>query len=102
MTMICPACGTKYNNDSEEEGDELCHACKEKTQKTITIECTVNCGTFGMTKMDGVLIMDYIEKLMLGRGFNVIDMRFLETYQWREIPMKEDIARLQKEGLLQK
>lgn len=95
-------CGAKFNDDSETESKDQCPICKGKTQRIVKIECTIDCGAIGMTKQDAATIIDYFTKTVLGRGFDLIDIEFFEKCRWKEIPIQEDIKRLQDAGLLKK
>jgi len=92
--MICPVCGNSFQDDSDEESKEPCPTCKGKMHHIMKIECTVDCGANGVTRHDGVFLLDNITKLILGRGFTPLDIDFLEDYSWREMPLKKDELRV--------
>ena len=96
--IICPMCGKLHKDDLQEEGTEPCKDCNGK--HIVTIQCTIDCGPGGITKREGTIVLDQITKIMLSRGLIPMDIGFLQQYQWKEIPMKEDIKRLQAAGIL--
>jgi hypothetical protein len=104
--MICPVCGNKHTDDTKKETTEkpnLCPDCQKKMRnKTIKIQCVIDCGPNGLSKQDGVYILDQLTKLFIGRGLSPIDIDFLEQYVWMEVPIKEDIKKLQEAGILHK
>jgi hypothetical protein len=83
--VICPVCGEKYQDDLLEESDIPCPECQNKAHKIIRIELTVDCGIAGLTDHDGLYLFDQMTKLVLGRGFKLTDMEFLQRCKWRKI-----------------
>jgi hypothetical protein len=102
--MICPLCGKKHTDDTKKEATELpnvCAECNKATHKAIKVQCILECGPNGITKHEGVYILDQLTKLFLGRGITPLSIEFLEQYAWLDIP-KEDVKKLQEQGVLQK
>jgi hypothetical protein len=95
--MICPVCGNPSEDGSDEESKEPCKDCKRKCNHIIRIECLVDCGPRGISKHDGVIILDEIVKMILGRGLQPLDVSFYEPYMWREIRFeKEELEKIQQ------
>lgn len=102
--MICPLCGKKHTDDTKKETTEMpniCHECQKTAHKTIKIQCVLECGPNGITKHEGVYLLDQLTKLFLGRGIVPLNIDFLEQYVWMELP-KDDVKKLQQEGALQR
>jgi len=90
---ICPICGNEYDNT------EPCPTCLKKIHKKITITCVLDCPPNGLSKKDGVDILDHFTKFFLSRGISPIDIQFLEQYVWMDMEIsKEEVEKLQKEG----
>ena len=102
--MICPLCGKKHTDDSEKETTEkpnICHDCLKNSHKTMIIQCVIECGPNGITKHDGVCLIDQLTKLFISRGLAPIDIDFLEQYNWMIIP-ESNVKELQEAGILHK
>lgn len=100
--MICPLCGKKHTDDTKKETTEFpnaCPECRKLTHKSMKIQCVVDCGPNGLTKQDGVYLLDQLTKLFLSRGLAPLDIDFLEQYVWLEMP-KDDPKRLRELGVL--
>jgi len=91
--LICPACGKKHRDDSDEESEDLCPSCNG----FVKIECMVDCGPGGMSERDGRMIIDVLVKTLVGRGFTVKDIDFLGSYPWRNTPVKKEEMKIIKE-----
>ena len=96
--LICPTCGKKYNALSEP-----CPECQKTIHKRMKIQCVIDCGPNGISKQDGVFILDQLTKLFLSRGITPLDIDFLEPYVWMDVEVsKDEIEALQKQGVLQR
>lgn len=104
--MICPLCGNKHTDDSKKETTETpntCRECNKKAHKTMKIQCIIECGPNGLSKQDGVFILDQLTKIFMSRGLAPLDIDFLEQYIWMDVEMQPDeIKRLQDQGVLQR
>jgi len=97
MTQTCPTCGKEYSTL------ESCPECKKKIHKTMKIQCLIECGPNGLSKQDGVFILDQLTKIFMSRGLAPLDIDFLESYVWLDVDVPADeIRKLQEKGILQK
>jgi len=93
----CPICGNEYQKT------EACPDCAKKIHKKLTIACVLECPPNGISKQDGVYILDQITKLFISRGIAPIDIQFLEQYVWMDVSIsKDEIEKLQKEGVFRR
>jgi hypothetical protein len=93
----CPICGNGYQKT------EACPECVKKIHKKLTIACVLECPPNGISKQDGVYILDQITKLFISRGIAPIDIQFLEQYIWMDVGItKDEVEKLQNEGVLRK
>jgi hypothetical protein len=102
--MICPVCGNKHTDDTKKETSEMpntCPECRKKTHETLKIQCVLDCGPNGLSRQDGVYLLDQLTKLFISRGLSPIEIDFLEQYVWMEIPI-DDAKKLQEQGALQR
>jgi len=94
---LCPVCGGERT-----EGD-VCPVCSKKIHRRLEIRCVLECAPNGLSKQEGALLIDRLSKLFLSRGINPIDISFSEPYVWMDVEItKEEIERLQRQGVLQK
>jgi hypothetical protein len=93
----CSICGQEY------ESTEPCPECSKKIHKKLTIACVLECPPNGISKQDGVYILDQITKLFISRGIAPIDIQFLEQYVWLDIQLsKDEVEKLQNEGVFRR
>jgi hypothetical protein len=93
----CPICGNEYQKT------EACPECVKKIHKKLTISCVLECPPNGISKQEGVYILDQITKLFISRGIAPIDIQFLEQYVWMDVSIsKDEVEKLQNEGVLRK
>jgi hypothetical protein len=56
----------------------------------MKLECTIDCGPNGLSKREGVIIIDQVVKMMISRGLDPQNIEFYEPYIWKETPLKKD------------
>jgi hypothetical protein len=103
--MICPLCGKKHTDETKKETTEIpntCPECQKTMHKTMKVQCVIDCGPNGLSKQDAVCLLEGLTKLFMGRGITPIEIDFLEPYVWMEIPIDENVKKLQEMGVLQK
>ena len=89
-SMICPVCGNIFQDDSNEESKTPCPECTGKIHRVMKLECTIECGPNGLSKREGIIILDLLVKMMVSRGLNPQNIEFYEPYIWKETPIKKD------------
>lgn len=93
----CPICGNEYQKI------EACPECAKKIHKKLTISCVLECPPNGISRQDGVCILDQITKLFISRGIAPIDIQFLEQYVWMDVGItKDEVEKLQNDGVLRR